>query len=260
MELHSSIIGETSAEKHLIILHGFLGMGDNWKSFAKKFNDKFNHTVHLVDQRNHGRSPHSENFNYELLASDVKSYIEKFQLENISILGHSMGGKTAMTYACNYPDTINSIIIADIAPKQYPAHHQQILTGLLALQSTELNSRQQADQLLSSFIPELGIRMFLLKNLFWKEKGKLSLRCHVEKLQYCQNEIGKPLDKESYFEKQALFLRGTNSDYIQLEDHKDIQKYFPKSTIVDIPKAGHWLHVENPIDFFEAVSNFMKKL
>ncbi len=255
MQLHSKIIGEG---RPLLILHGFLGMGDNWKTLAKQFShDGFQ--VHLIDQRNHGRSFHSDNFSYELMVEDLFQYANYYNLETFSLLGHSMGGKTAMLFACDYPQMVDALIIADIAPKFYPQHHQEILKGLNALSQSEeaLSSRKNADAFLSGYIKEIGIRMFLLKNLFWKEPKKLGLRVNLPSLINNIEEIGKPLASFKTFSGNTLFLKGARSNYILPEDEEELYKAFAKAEIKTISKAGHWLHAENPKEFYQEVINFL---
>ncbi|MFK5981712.1 MAG: alpha/beta fold hydrolase [Flavobacteriaceae bacterium] len=253
MQLHSNIIGEG---KSIIILHGFLGMGDNWKSLSRKFSEQ-GYQVHLVDQRNHGRSFHSETFNYNVMVEDLKNYCDHFQLVDIILLGHSMGGKTAMQFASVYPEMVSKLIVADIAPKSYTLHHQDILKALSSLNFSEVDSRKKADEVLSHYIKSMGIRQFLLKNLYWKEKGQLALRINLPVLVTNIKEVGKALSKDSYFDKDTLFLRGANSHYIEPLDEVLIKKHFPKAKIETISNAGHWLHAENPVDFFNEVLNFV---
>ena len=152
MELHSKVLGEGQP---LIILHGFLGMSDNWKTLGNKFSEA-GFQVHLVDQRNHGRSFHDDEFNYEVLAEDLKTYCEQYQLEDCILLGHSMGGKTAMLFATLYPNLISKLLVADISPRFYPTHHESILNGLSALDFSEIKSRGEADKVLSQYVPEIG--------------------------------------------------------------------------------------------------------
>ena len=171
MALHSNIIGKG---KPFVILHGFLGMGDNWKTLGKLFSEN-DFEVHLVDQRNHGRSFWSDTFNYEVLAEDLKAYCNDHDLNDIILLGHSMGGKTAMTAATEYPDLIDKLIVADISPRFYPVHHDKILDGLSALDFESIKTRGQADEALSSYISDFGTRQFLLKNIYRIEKDKLGL-------------------------------------------------------------------------------------
>jgi len=145
MLLHSNIIGKGNP---FIILHGFLGVGDNWKTLAKRFSEK-GYQLHLVDQRNHGRSFHHEDFDYDILAEDLKNYCEYYKLEKIILLGHSMGGKTAMLFAAKYPELVQKLIVADIAPRFYPIHHDTILEGLASLYFKALKCRKEADKQLA---------------------------------------------------------------------------------------------------------------
>lgn len=253
MELYSNIIGEGQA---FIFLHGFLGMSDNWKTLGTKFSEE-GYEVHLVDQRNHGRSFHDDAFNYEVMVEDLKEYVDKHHLENIVLLGHSMGGKTAMLFSVNYPEVVSKLIIADISPRYYPTHHDDILKGLSALDFENLKSRGEADTALKAYVPDVGTRQFLLKNLYWKEKGKLALRLNLEVLKEQVNEVGEPLPMHAKFEKKTLFLRGDRSEYISLEDEKLIHTHFPEAKIETISDAGHWLHAENPTDFYDEVARFL---
>ena len=253
MLLHSNILG---AGKPFVILHGFLGMSDNWKTLGIQFSDE-NLQVHLVDQRNHGHSFHDNEFTYEVLVEDLKRYCDAHQLENIILLGHSMGGKTAMLFAAQYPEMVSKLIIADISPRFYPVHHDGILNGLSALNFDILKSRGEADKILSGYISDVGTRQFLLKNLYWIEKGKLALRMNLEVLKEEVAEVGEPLPPQATFKKDTLFLRGDRSEYIGVDDESIIANHFPKAKIITISNAGHWLHAENPKDFFDAVIQFI---
>mgnify|MGYP001823624306 CR=1 FL=1 len=253
MTLHSNIIG---AGTPFIILHGFLGMGDNWKSLAKQFSES-NFEVHLVDQRNHGRSFHADEFDYEVMAEDLKLYCEVNNLSDIILLGHSMGGKTAMLFATKYPELVRKLLVADISPRYYPVHHDAILEGLNSLGFSELESRGAADEALSGYVKDIGTRMFLLKNLYWVEKGQLGLRINLEVLRDKVSEVGEALPIHATFDKDTLFLRGDRSEYINEADEAIIKRHFTNSEIVSISNAGHWLHAENPKDFYDAVINFV---
>lgn len=251
--LHSNIIGEG---KPFVILHGFLGMGDNWKTLGKQFSEQ-GYEVHLVDQRNHGRSFHEGDFDYDILAEDLKKYCEYHELENIILLGHSMGGKTAMLFAAKYPEKVEKLIVADISPRFYPIHHDAILKGLAALDFNEISSRTEADEVLSKYVSEFGIRQFLLKNLFWVEKGQLGLRVNLEVLTKNISEVGEALPIHLKFEKSTLFLRGDRSEYIGANDERLIKMQFPNASIATVNKAGHWLHAENPKEFYQFVIEFI---
>lgn len=253
MKLHSTILGEG---KPFLILHGFLGMSDNWKTLGKKFSEK-GFEVHLIDQRNHGKSPHSDEFSYELMAADVVEYCESHNLTNIILLGHSMGGKTAMLTACQNEGLVEKLIVVDIAPKYYAPHHQQILEGLTKLDEAKLSSRGDAEDLLEKFIPETGVRLFLLKNLYWKNKDQLSLKLNLDALRANIENIGEALPEDLSYSGPALFIRGEKSNYITPEDQETIKKQFPKALISTIKGAGHWVHAENMKEFYGIVIHFV---
>jgi esterase len=254
MLLHSIILGEGTP---FIILHGFLGMSDNWKTMGQKFSEH-GFQVHLVDQRNHGHSFHSDEFNYDVLVEDLKNYCDTNNLQEIVLLGHSMGGKTAMLFAAKYTQMVSKLIVADISPRYYPVHHDGILKGLSALDFDVIKSRGEADEVLSGYVSDFGTRQFLLKNLYWVEKGKLGLRMNLNVLKEEVSEIGEPLPTQARFEKATLFLKGDRSEYIGEEDETIIRNHFPNVQIETISNAGHWLHAENPEAFFNAVIKFIK--
>ncbi|WP_432412683.1 alpha/beta fold hydrolase [Rasiella sp. SM2506] len=253
MILHSQILGEGTP---FIILHGFLGSGDNWKTLGNQFAED-GYQVHLVDQRNHGRSFHSENFSYEIMAEDLLKYLQHHNIEECLLLGHSMGGKTAMQFAVNHSEKVLKLLVADIGPKAYPQHHQDILKALSLLDFSKIKSRGEADQVLSEYIQDVGTRQFLLKNVYWKEKGALGLRIHLPVLSEKITEVGKALPEDSVFIKPTLFLRGEKSGYIEEIDKLVIHKHFPKAEIVTVSDAGHWLHAENPSEFYQNVIKFL---
>ncbi|MDO6517537.1 alpha/beta fold hydrolase [Zobellia uliginosa] len=252
--LHSKIIGEGSP---LLILHGFLGMSDNWKTLGGQYAEA-GFEVHLIDQRNHGKSFWSDDFDYDLLAEDLKAYMEAHHLNRAAIIGHSMGGKTAMQFACSYPELTDRIIIADIAPKYYPPHHQAIIDGLNALRLETMTSRSEADATLGQYITDFGTRQFLLKNLYWVEKGQLGFRFNLKVLSQKMNEIGENINPTDMYNGPTLFLRGDKSEYIMPNDLTEIKKHFPQAQLQTIDRAGHWLHAENPKQFFEKSLAFLK--
>ena len=254
MQLHSNILGKG---KPFVILHGFLGMGDNWKTLGNQFSEA-SFEVHLVDQRNHGRSFHDALFNYEVLVEDLKNYCEAHQLEDIVLLGHSMGGKTAMLFATIYPELVSELIVADISPRFYPIHHDAILEGLSSFDFETLKTRGEADKILSNYVTDYGTRLFLLKNLYWIEKGKLALRVNLEVLKENVSEVGEALPIHAKFDKKTLFLRGDKSEYIGTEDEAIIKRHFTDVEIKTITNAGHWLHAENPTGFFNEVISFVQ--
>ncbi|WP_299244038.1 alpha/beta fold hydrolase [uncultured Aquimarina sp.] len=254
MRLHANVFGEGTP---FLILHGFLGMGDNWKTLAKKISES-GYQMHLIDQRNHGRSPHSDEFSYELLASDLLEYCHINNLKDVILLGHSMGGKAAMFFAVNHPELLKKVIIADIGPKYYPLHHQDILDGLSSLDFEVLKSRGEVDKALSAYVQDIGVRMFLMKNLFWREKNELGLRMNLDSLIQNSSEIGVELPGDLVYNGQALFIKGAKSNYVLSEDESRIKRQFPKVKIDEISNAGHWLHAENPTEFLASVLEFIR--
>nr|WP_299339926.1 alpha/beta fold hydrolase [Allomuricauda sp.] len=251
--LHSRILGEG---RPLLILHGFLGMSDNWKTLGNQYAQN-GFQVHLVDQRNHGKSFHTPDFDYELMSSDVLRYMDHHQIDSGNIIGHSMGGKTAMQFAVTQAERLEHLVVADISPKYYPAHHQPIIDALLKLDFDSISSRKEADELLSQELADFGIRQFLLKNLYWEEQGKLGFRFNLEVLKNKMEEIGDNIPPNSSYDGPTLFLRGDRSEYIMPSDFGEIKKHFPNTDIETIENAGHWLHAENPTQFFEKSLDFL---
>jgi len=253
--LHSNILGEGTP---LLILHGFLGMSDNWKTLGKKYAES-GFQVHLIDQRNHGRSFHSTEFNYSILANDIKNYLEHYQIKTTHILGHSMGGKTAMQFAVTYSSAMDKLLVADIAPRYYPPHHQEIINALKTLDFNHIKSRAEAEIILSKSLSDFGIRQFLLKNLYRVDKGQLGLRFNLGILQNKMDEIGENISGKDRFDGPTLFLKGSRSEYIHEDDTAPIAKHFPNAHIETVANAGHWLHTENPNEFFNKSLEFLNR-
>jgi len=252
--LHSKILGEG---KPLLILHGFLGMGDNWKTLGNRFATQYQ--VHLIDQRNHGRSFHANEFSYEVLVEDLLNYLSYHKLKEVILLGHSMGGKTAMLFAVNHPEKVSKLLVADIGPKYYSAHHEDILKGLNAIDFSKMTSRKEIENQLSKYISEVGVRQFLLKNVYRVTKDQFGLRFNLQSLTYNYDEVGVSLPTLTQFEGETLFLKGENSGYITESDINLINAHFSKATVVTVKNAGHWLHAENPNDFYDYVVSFLTK-
>jgi len=239
-----------------MILHGFLGMSDNWKSLGMQFAEA-GFQVHLIDQRNHGHSFWADRFDYPTLAEDLLHYMDHHRIIRTAMLGHSMGGKTAMLFACMFPERVDHLLVADIAPKAYPPHHKWILDALNALPAETLTSRNQADDLLSESIREWGIRQFLLKNLHWVKPGQLGFRMNLPVLSRSMEAIGAPLPSGARYDGPVLFIRGGKSPYIADEDLPGIHAHFPNAALETLPGAGHWLHAEKPGEFFRLSLEFM---
>lgn len=238
----------------LVILHGLFGSLDNWFSIAKELVEHY--TLYLVDQRNHGDSPHADEWNYAVMVEDLKELLDTEGLEKIYLMGHSMGGKTVMNFAIKYPERVEKLIVADIAPRYYPIHHQSILEGLNALNLKEIKSRKEADDQLAKYISELGIRQFLLKSLTRASDGftwKINLPVIAKNIE----NVGEALPEGEKYEGPTLFLAGANSNYIQQKDIADMERFFPNYELVFIADAGHWLHAEQPHAVVEEMRRFL---
>jgi len=242
----------------LLILHGFLGMSDNWKTLGVQFAEA-GFEVHMLDLRNHGRSFHSDDFTYDAMTQDILAYCQANHLSKIYLIGHSMGGKVAMNLASLHPDLVEKLIVADIGPKYYPPHHQDILNGLSAVDFSQKPERNEVDDILKQHISIFSVRQFLMKSLYWKEPGQLSFRFNVPVFMESYEEIGKELPSNQTFNKPTLFIRGGVSNYILDDDFVAIQQQFPQAQLSTIPEVGHWLHAENPAAFYELTMDFFKK-
>jgi esterase len=252
----SALVPASEARK-LVILHGFLGMADNWKTLGTHYAQE-GFEVHLLDLRNHGRSFHSEIFNYDVMVQDVLDYCKANKLEKMDCIGHSMGGKVAMLLATKYSEWVNKLIVADIGPKFYPQHHQSILEGLNAVDFSLKPSRGEVEEILSKSISDFGTRQFLLKSLYWVEPGQLAFRFNLSVFNKQINQIGTALPENARFEKPTLFIRGGNSNYILDSDFDTIKHHFPKAELSTIPNVGHWLHAEKPQEFLELTLKFLE--
>ena len=250
MLLHSKIIGDSN--KHILILHGFLGSGDNWISVSRKLND-IGFTIHLIDQRNHGRSFHSEKFDYELMCEDLFNYIEYYNVINPILIGHSMGGKTAMRFSLKYPELIYKLIVLDTSPREYPVLHQAIIDSLKEIDLSIYNTRNSVDDKLKESIKQKDLRNFLMKNIYRTNDGKLSFRFNLRSLSKNIGNIGKKIESDNQFNADVIFIKGENSEYINESDKESIKILFPNSKFYIIPNAGHWLHVDNPNDFLSVL-------
>ena len=245
----------------IIVLHGLFGSSDNWQTLGKKFSE--NYEVYLVDQRNHGQSEHSETWDYPSMSDDLLQLMDDNNLEKVSIIGHSLGGKTAMYFALNHPDRISKLIVVDISPKQYPIHHQKILDALNAVDLQKIKSRKEAEDILSNFIEDIGTKQFLLKNLYWKELGedkeldwRFNLSVINSKIEIVGKETVSPTS--SLYQTPVLFIRGERSDYILQNEHNLIYKVFPEAKIETVLNARHWVQADNPNDFLKVVEKFLK--
>jgi pimeloyl-ACP methyl ester carboxylesterase len=250
MKLHVREMGEGFP---LVILHGLFGFSDNWQTHAKKLAAYYR--VVLVDLRNHGHSPWSDEFSYQLMVNDLKELVDDLGIQKMHLLGHSMGGKVAMLFAQQYTKSIDKLLVVDIGIKAYPMHHQHILAGMHSIDLNTITARSQAEAILKEHIDSDGVRQFLLKNLYWKDKGQLAWRMNVDVLEREMPEILAALPEKETF-VPTLFIRGALSNYILDEDFSAIEEVFPEAEFVTIDHAGHWVHAEAPEEFIDAVLSF----
>ncbi|MBK9270849.1 MAG: alpha/beta fold hydrolase [Saprospiraceae bacterium] len=238
----------------LYILHGLLGSLDNWQTVANSLTDEF--TVFLVDLRNHGRSPHTQDMNYPLMAADVLQLIEEQSTEPVFILGHSMGGKVVMQCLAENSDLFRKAIIADIGPKKYAGGHESILQAMSSMDLSQLAKRSDADELLKISIPDFGTRQFILKNLDRASENGFQWKCNLTAIIANYPKIMDKIKFENPVATPVLFLSGGNSNYISLDDHNSIRYMFSKAQFQSITDAGHWVHAEKTKETIEAIKKY----
>lgn len=252
LTLHHKVLGQGPA---LIILHGLFGSLDNWISHARSLSDRF--SVYLLDQRNHGKSPHAEEWNYLIMAEDLNDFMDQHGIMQAHLLGHSMGGKTVMKLAGEYPERIDHLIVADMGIKQYPPHHQHILDSIRSLQLQTLASRKEAREQLESQLDDASIVQFLLKSLGRDEQKNFRWKFNFDVIDANYREVLAPIQNHFPFEGPTLFLSGGNSQYVMPEDEKSILEQFPQATFQTLSGAGHWLHADKPQAFLQSVNSFL---
>ncbi len=241
----------------MVILHGLFGSLDNWYSLSKTFAS--NHHVYLVDQRNHGQSPHCDSHTYEDMAEDLFEFFQEHGLKDAVVMGHSMGGKTALQFATKHSDLLSKLIVVDMGVKHYPVHHDLRIRSMQALGLESMKSRKEADEFLTHMLDDdPSTIQFLLKNIYRQKQedgsSKYAWRFNLDVLDADIEEMGTEISDGS--EVETLFLYGTQSEYVLEEDKKEIKRLFPNA-IFNSLKTGHWIHAQDPIGFVEAVKSFI---
>ena len=253
LKLYSQSYG---AGQPLIILHGLLGASGNWHTLSRNVFGK-HFQVFTLDLRNHGRSPHDDRFDFPSMVEDVRAFMRDENLSSAHVLGHSMGGKVAMLLALNYPELVDHLIVADIAPRAYPPHHMHILNALRDLDLPAYTSRTQIDEALSVNIKELGVRQFLMKNLSSNGAGGYVWKMNLPAIYDNYTKINVEVSTTNVFTGPVLFIKGGRSNYITDKDVPAIETLFPAAAVQTIPGIGHWVHAEAPKAFSEMVLNFL---
>jgi esterase len=243
----------------LFILHGLFGSSDNWQSLAKKFAEHFE--VYTIDQRNHGLSFHSNEWNYEAMSNDILELMDELNIQKINLIGHSMGGKAAMHFGLQHPQRVAKLVVADIAPKYYPIHHRELLDALVQLDLSKFSSRKEAEIELAQKISNQGELQFILKNLYWKDSStnQLAWRFNLSVINSSIEIVGEEqhaTDSPPLF--PCLFVRGEKSNYISDLDFENCKKSFVNAQLKTINGAAHWVQAEQPQLFFEAVAKFLQ--
>lgn len=259
--LHHRVTGEG---KPLVLLHGLFGSLENLGGINQRLQDKWQ--IHGLDLRNHGRSPHTDSMDYPSLAADVVAHLDDQGIDRASFLGHSMGGKTAMQVALSYPDRVDRLIVADIAPVSYQPRHDAILEGLKALDLSRVTSRKEADEALAARIETPEVRMFLLKNLVRlsdheKADGPAVFRwrLNLPVIEACYERLAAAPQGQGPFEGPVLFIKGERSAYIQQKHREVIQRLFPHAGLEEIAGTDHWLHAEKPDEFARLCRDFLEQ-
>lgn len=241
----------------LIILHGLFGSSNNWRTLAEKLGERFR--VFVVDQRNHGNSPHSEEFSFPAMAEDLRLFMEEHGLARASVLGHSMGGKTAMEFALRHPGMVEKLVVVDIAPHAYPPDHDEILDAMAELDLASYSSRASIEEALARRLPDVRVRQFILTNLKRFAGGRYAWKINLDVVRRKYGEITKAQTSDIPFRGPALFLRGELSRYVREEDLSDIRRLFPAAGLRTIAGAGHWVHADKPGDFLRLVIDFLQE-
>lgn len=239
-----------------LVLHGLFGSGVNWRTIARRLETRLE--CHLIDQRNHGRSPHARGMAYPVLARDVLAYLDAHRIGRAGLIGHSMGGKTAMTLALTAPERAAWLVVADVAPAPSPGDHRPILDALRALPAEALASRAGADAALAPALPDPALRGFLLQNLV-PGGDRLRWRIDLDAIAHALPDLTgfPPVAAGAAYEGPALFLRGARSDYLTADHEPRGRALFPAAAIATVAGAGHWLHAERPAAVTARIAEFL---
>lgn len=252
MELFYRQLGEGPP---LIISHGLFGISDNWLNIGKHLSKHY--SVYIIDNRNHGLSPHHLEWNYDVMAEDIKELLDKIGAHKAVIIGHSMGGKICMRFAEIYPERIERMIVVDISPRYYEPHHHAVLDALSAVNFDIIKTRKDAEHILRSFLNEEATIQFILKNIYWKEDGKLAFRFNYEVISKNIENVGEACFEFGICTVPTLFIRGDKSNYITNADIDDIYLKFTDVICISIENAGHWVHADKPIEFIKVVEEYL---
>ena len=243
----------------VIILHGLFGQSDNWVTVGRRIADQFH--VYIPDLRNHGQSPHTAIQSFPAMADDLAEFIEDLQIENPVLIGHSMGGKVAMTYALENPGKVQKLAVIDISPRRYPERvtHTQVISQMLSIDLDRVSSRSEVEKILDMRISDQRVRMFIMKNLYYKLHGKLAWRLNLEAINQSMDLLFDGIWSENQYPGPTLFIRGGKSDYIPDGDIPLIKSMFPQAQVKKISGASHWVHADAPEELCFLLSSFLER-
>jgi len=245
------------AGEPVIILHGLFGLSDNWVTFGRNLGE--NYSIYIPDLRNHGQSPHSKIFDFPSLESDLLELVEETGLHNFSLVGHSLGGKTAMFFALHHPELVKKLVVVDISLRKSSANHeqQQLLTAMMAVDLGIAKSRGDVEKQLQVQVHSSKLRQFLLKNVYWRDRHSLDWRLNLSAINENLLSIFEGIEVPGVYSGPTLFVRGGLSDYIRDEDIDDLLQKFPGAEVSTIANASHWVHADAPGEFYDVVSEFL---
>jgi esterase len=243
----------------VIILHGLFGQSDNWVTVGRRIADQFH--VYIPDQRNHGQSPHTSIHSFPAMTDDLAEFIEELHIENPVLIGHSMGGKVAMTYALENPGKVKKLVVIDISPRRYPERitHTQVISQMISIDLETLTTRGEVEKILNSNIADTRVRMFILKNLYYKIHGKLAWRLNLDAISQSMDLLFDSICSENQYKGPTLFIRGGKSDYVPDADIPMIKSMFPEAVIKTITGASHWVHADAPEELCFMLSSFLER-
>jgi esterase len=259
VELHFERYGDGAP---VLILHGLFGSSTNWRSIAKTLGEHY--SVYALDQRNHGRSPHGDTLGYYDLAADARGFLDRHGIERAAVIGHSMGGKVAMTLALTQPERVAALVVVDIAPARQSADGlRPVLDALLAVDPSRCATRDDVDRELAAYLQDSRLRQFLLMNVERGAGGALRWRLNLQAIAAHFSDLASPIGVgragEEPYTGPALFVRGERSGYVRDADRPDIERLFPHASVVTIEGAGHWVHAEAPERFLQVVGGFLSR-
>lgn len=253
-QLNYKIIGQGPP---IIILHGLFGMLDNWLNIAKML-EEAGYMVILLDQRDHGRSEHTNDFSYPLLANDLLHFMEENWIHEAILIGHSMGGKTSLQFVADHDSMISKLLIIDIGKKTYLGGHKDVFEALFAVDIDKIHTREEVQIILMDHLNSIGTVQFLMKNLTRRKEGGFEWKMNLPLIFNNYNNILKEINFLHPVYTETLFIRGGKSDYITDEDWPEIQKTLPFAKLSTINDAGHWVHADQPVELFNKIIDFIK--